>query len=66
WVMRPTAWAPLQPLADAGYRLFARHRRRISRVAVPLIDAIRAARAREVEKRMRECSGGACELPPKR
>ena len=63
WVMRPTGWAPLRPLADLGYRLFARHRRRISRAAAPLIDAVRAARAREVEKRMRECTGGACDLP---
>ena len=66
WVMRPTGWAPLRPLADLGYRLFARHRRRISRVAAPLIDAVRAARAREVEKRMRACSGGACDMPPHR
>jgi predicted DCC family thiol-disulfide oxidoreductase YuxK len=62
WVLRPTSWAPLRPLADIGYRLFARHRRRISRAAAPLIDAIRAARAREVDKRMRECSGGACDM----
>jgi predicted DCC family thiol-disulfide oxidoreductase YuxK len=61
WVMRPTGWAPLRPLADLGYRLFARHRRRISRAAAPLIDAVRAARAREVGGRMRECSDGACE-----
>lgn len=60
WVMRPTGWAPLRPLADIGYRLFARHRRRISRAAAPLIDAIRALRARDVERRMRECQGGAC------
>ena len=66
WLMRPTGWAPLRPLADFGYRLFARHRRRISRVAAPLIDAVRAARAREVGRRMRECSDGACELPRRR
>jgi predicted DCC family thiol-disulfide oxidoreductase YuxK len=66
WVLRPTAWAPLRPLVDVGYRLFARHRRRISRAAAPLIDAIRAARAHEVEKRMRKCSGGTCELPRRR
>ena len=63
WVLRPTAWAPLRPLADAGYRVFARHRRRISRAAAPLIDAIRGARARAVEKRMRECGDGKCVLP---
>ena len=61
-VLRPTAWAPLAPLADAGYRLFARHRRRISRVAAPLIDAIRATRARRVAAQMRACRDGACEL----
>jgi predicted DCC family thiol-disulfide oxidoreductase YuxK len=60
WVLRPTGWAPFKPLADIGYRLFARHRRRISRAAAPLIDTIRAARAREVERRMRECKDGAC------
>jgi predicted DCC family thiol-disulfide oxidoreductase YuxK len=59
-VLRPTGWAPLAPLADAGYRLFARHRRRISRVAAPLIDALRAARARRTGARMQACRDGAC------
>jgi len=61
-VLRPTGWAPLAPLAEAGYRLFARHRRRISRVAAPLIDAIRAARAQRVAAQMRACRDGACGL----
>jgi len=60
WVLRPTGWAPLRPFFDAGYRVFARHRRTISRAAAPLIDAVRAARARRVASRMRDCSSGAC------
>lgn len=63
WVLRPTAWAPLRGLSDVGYRLFARHRRRISRAAAPLIQAIRSHRARRMAERMRECAGGACEIP---
>jgi predicted DCC family thiol-disulfide oxidoreductase YuxK len=60
WVMRPTGWSALRPLFDAGYRVFARHRRSISHVAAPLIDGIRAARARRMAERMRSCTGGAC------
>ena len=60
WVLRPTGWGPLRPLFDAGYRIFARHRRPISRAAAPLIDAVRAARARRQAARMRDCAGGAC------
>ena len=63
WVMRPTGWAPLRPLFDAGYRVFARHRRRISAAAAPLIDAIRARRARRMAHAMRACHGGACCVP---
>lgn len=62
WVMRPTGWAPLRPAFDAGYRLFARHRRRISAVAAPLIATIRAQRARRVAKAMRDCQAGVCEV----
>ena len=60
WVMRPTGWAPLRPLFDMGYRVFARHRRRISRATAPLIGAVRAMRARRTAQRMRECASGAC------
>ncbi|WP_280152685.1 DUF393 domain-containing protein [Piscinibacter sp. XHJ-5] len=60
WVLRATGWAPLKPLADAGYRLFARHRHAISRAAAPLIAAMRAARAQRTARRMRDCRGGAC------
>ena len=61
WVLQPTGWAPLRPLFDAGYRVFARHRRAISRAAAPLIDSVRAARARRMTQRMRDCAAGACE-----
>jgi predicted DCC family thiol-disulfide oxidoreductase YuxK len=61
WVLRPSGWPPLRPLFDAGYRVFARHRRSISRAAAPLIDAIRASRARRTSQRMRACRSGACD-----
>ena len=66
WVMHPTGWAPLRPLFDLGYRLFARHRRRISVAAAPLIDAIRAQRARRMTEAMRECRTGVCRTGPPR
>ena len=62
WVFAPSAWGPLSPLADAGYRVFARHRREISRVAAPLIDALRTWRARRVSAQMARCQAGACRL----
>lgn len=63
WVLRPTGLAPLRPLFDAGYRLFARHRRPISRAAAPLINALRRHRARQVAARMARCRGGLCTRP---
>jgi predicted DCC family thiol-disulfide oxidoreductase YuxK len=63
WVLRPTGWAPLRPFFDMGYRVFARHRRRISRTAAPVIDAVRAMRARRTVHRMNECANGACVAP---
>lgn len=62
WVWRPTAWPPLRALSEVGYRVFARHRQGISRMAAPLINAIRAQRARRVAERMRSCAGGACDV----
>jgi predicted DCC family thiol-disulfide oxidoreductase YuxK len=59
---QPTRWGPLRPLADAGYRVFARHRRTVSRVAAPLIAAIRAARAERTAARMRACASGQCDI----
>lgn len=61
WVLRPTGWGPLKPLFDAGYRVFARHRRPISRAAAPLVAAIRQWRAREMAERMRDCRAGTCD-----
>ena len=62
WVLRPTGWPVLRPAFDWGYRVFARHRQAISRVAAPLIGAIRAQRAGRVSERMRQCTAGACEV----
>lgn len=63
WVLRPTGWAPVKPLFDAGYRVFARHRRSISRAAAPLIAAARAARATRMATRMQVCTTDACGRP---
>jgi predicted DCC family thiol-disulfide oxidoreductase YuxK len=60
WVLQPTGLGPLRPVFDAGYRLFARYRRPISRAAAPLIDALRAHRARRLARRMAACHSGAC------
>lgn len=62
WVMRSTGWAPLRPVFDALYRVFARHRQPISSAAAPFITALRAHRARRTVARMNECSQGGCEL----
>lgn len=62
WVMRPVGWGPLRGVSDVAYRLFARHRRTVSRVAAPLIDGVRALRARQMARRMRRCAGGACTM----
>ena len=64
WVLRPTAWGPLAPLANAGYRLFARYRHPVSRLLGPPILALRGWRARRTLKRMAQCQAGACALPP--
>lgn len=58
---RPTTWGPLRPLADAGYRLFARRRRAISAAAAPLIAVVAERRARRSERNLRACADGACE-----
>ena len=62
WVLRATALGPLAPLADAGYRLFARHRQRISRAAAPFIAALRGWSVRRALQRMSRCQRGACQL----
>ena len=56
WLLRPTGWPLLQPLADLGYRAFARHRRRISRAFAPAIAAFAARRARRHAARV-GCNG---------
>ena len=63
WVLKPTTWGLLAPLADAGYLVFARHRQGISRAAAPLIAAVRAVRAvraQRVSRAMAACQGGTC------
>lgn len=61
WVLRPSAAAPLRPLFDAGYRLFARHRKPVSRVLAPFIVALRERRARRALAEMNACAAGACD-----
>jgi predicted DCC family thiol-disulfide oxidoreductase YuxK len=64
WVLRATGCAPLRPLADAGYAVFARHRRSISRGAAPFIHALRTRRARTLAARMARCGEeGGCQVP---
>jgi predicted DCC family thiol-disulfide oxidoreductase YuxK len=62
WLVAPTGWAPLRPAFGLAYRAFARHRQAISRMAAPLIDALRRHRAREAVARMYACSSGACRV----
>jgi predicted DCC family thiol-disulfide oxidoreductase YuxK len=45
WLLRPSAVGPLRPAFDAAYRVFARHRKAISRTLGPAISAVRARRA---------------------
>jgi len=46
WLLRPTGVGPIRPAFDAAYRLFARHRKTISRALGPMIATVRARRAR--------------------
>ena len=59
WLLAPTGWAPMRPFFDAGYRVFARHRQTLSRLAAPLISAVRSQRAHRTAARMQACAGGA-------
>ena len=45
WLLRPSAIGPLRPAFDAAYRVFARHRKSISRALGPAITAVRGRRA---------------------
>ncbi len=60
WLLAPTGWAPLRPAFEVAYRVFARHRQTFSRVAAPLIDAVRHRRARAAVARMQACASRAC------
>ena len=57
WVLAPTGWAPLRPLFDAAYAVFARHRQAFSRLAAPGIVALRSWR---MARQRRACASGAC------
>jgi predicted DCC family thiol-disulfide oxidoreductase YuxK len=65
-VWKPTRWPVLGqllwPLAHLAYRLFAKHRIRISSALAPLIVRIEARRA---HRRMQACQNGqgVCDLP---
>ena len=60
WMLRPSAAKPLRPLFDAGYRLFARHRKSVSRALAPFIAALRERRAKHTLADMNACAAGAC------
>lgn len=64
WVLGATAWPPLKPVANVAYRVFARHRQRISSTAAPLIALVRHWRAHRVSQRMARCQDGACNVSP--
>lgn len=61
WVLHPTGVGLLRPLFDMAYRLFARYRRPISLAMAPVIDAVRAHRARQLAARMGRCSRARCD-----
>ena len=57
WIA-PLTDGRLRPLAEAGYRLFARHRHRLGWLLGPLLDAFAARQARRVAR----CHGGQCDI----
>lgn len=59
-LLQPSATAPLRPVFDAAYRVFARNRKPISRTLAPLISAPRARRARRALAEMDRCVGAEC------
>ena len=63
WLLRPSAAAPLRPVFDSAYRVFARHRKPISRALAPLIGALRERRARRALADMERCAGAECTAP---
>lgn len=60
WLLRPTGAAALGPLFDAGYRLFARHRRPISKALRPLTTLLAERRAGSAAARTAACTADAC------
>lgn len=60
WVLKPSTLRPLRPLFDAAYRVFARHRKSISRALAPFITTLRERRARRVFADMQACNGPSC------
>jgi predicted DCC family thiol-disulfide oxidoreductase YuxK len=64
WVLSATAWPPVQPMANAAYRVFADHRQRISSAAAPFIRLVRHWRAYRMSRRMARCQTGACATQP--
>lgn len=60
WVTAATGWPGVKPLADLGYRLFARHRPRLSRALRPFLETLLA---RQASRRSRACRDGICRLP---
>ncbi len=63
WALRPSSAAPLRPVFDAAYRLFARHRKPVSRGLAPCIVALRERSARRAPADMKACAAGACRAP---
>ena len=59
-VARPLGWRWLQPVLRVAYAAFARNRYAFSKLAIPIITRIAAARA---VRRMQSCHQGSCELP---
>ncbi len=57
-----TGLSPLRPAFDLAYRLFARHRQRMSRVLAPAIDGLRRRRAARTAAGIRHCHQGRCAL----
>jgi predicted DCC family thiol-disulfide oxidoreductase YuxK len=48
WLLQATRWPIVASIADAAYRVFARHRHALSRALAPTIRAARTRRLRSV------------------
>ncbi len=58
WIVAPSGWPLLAPLADRLYALFARHRRRLAARSGDLFDGLALMRQR---RQARESCAGRCE-----